>query len=156
MDTMKPRTLVIGLGNILMGDEGIGIYAIENLKGKPGLEGIDLLDGGTGGFHLLSLFNEYDHLILIDAVLTEENTGEVKILRPEFAADFPRSLTTHDIGLRDLVQTAELLGELPDIHLITVNVKDVHHVGMGVSQVLEESLGQVYQAVLKIVDNQYG
>jgi hydrogenase maturation protease len=156
MYTRKPRTLVIGLGNVLMGDEGIGVFAVEYLRGKPELEGIDLLDGGTGGFHLLSLFDEYDHLILIDAAFNDGKTGEVKIMRPKFAADLPRSLTTHDIGLRDLVQTAELLDELPDIHLITVNVEDVHHVGMCVSQELAGCLDQVYMAVLKILGNRQG
>lgn len=146
----------MGLGNVLMRDEGIGIRCIDYLRGKAGLEGIDLLDGGTGGFHLLSLFKEYEYFILIDATINNENPGEVSILRPKFSADFPRSLTSHDIGLRDLVQTAELLDELPDIHLITVSVKDVRQMGIDISHQLEESLPRVYDAVLKILDDQHG
>jgi hydrogenase maturation protease len=153
---MKPHTLILGLGNVLMGDEGVGIRCIDYLRGKEGLENVDLLDGGTGGFHLLSLFNQYDHFILIDATLNEENPGEVKMLRPKFAADFPRSLTSHDIGLRDLLQTAELLDELPDIHLITISVKDVRQMGMDLSDQLNQSLPRVHDAVLKIIEEQDG
>lgn len=148
---MESHTLIMGLGNILMGDEGIGIHSIEYLRDKEIPEGVDLIDGGTGGFHLLSLFNQYDHLILIDATIGDSMPGEVNILRPRFASDFPRSLTSHDIGLKDLVQTAELLHELPDIHLVTINIKDLRNVGIGISEILGASLEKVYGAVQEIL-----
>ena len=148
---MESHTLIMGLGNVLMGDEGIGVHSIEYLQDKDIPEGVDLLDGGTGGFHLLSLFNQYNHLILIDATISDSSPGEVKILRPRFASDFPRSLTSHDIGLKDLVQTAELLHELPDIHLVTINIKDLRNVRMGISDTLGNSLEKVYEAVQEIL-----
>ena len=63
------RPLVMGVGNILMGDEGVGVHAARLLEEQllPGHPAI--LDGGTGGFHLLSLFEEYDPIILIDATM---------------------------------------------------------------------------------------
>jgi hydrogenase maturation protease len=148
---MDSHTLIMGLGNVLMGDEGIGVQSIEYLREKEIPDGVDLLDGGTGGFHLLSLFNQYNHLILIDATISDSTEGEVQILRPRFASDFPRSLTSHDIGLKDLVQTAELLHELPDIHLVTVNIKDLRNVGIGISENLGNSLEKVYGAVQEIL-----
>ncbi|MCK5694887.1 MAG: hydrogenase maturation protease [Bacteroidales bacterium] len=148
---MDSHTLIMGLGNVLMGDEGIGVHSIEYLREKEIPDGVDLMDGGTGGFHLLSLFNQYDHLILIDATISDSTQGEVQILRPRFASDFPRSLTSHDIGLKDLVQTAELLHELPDIHLVTVNIKDLRNVGIGISENLGNSLEKVYGAVHEIL-----
>jgi hydrogenase maturation protease len=148
---MESHTLIMGLGNVLMGDEGIGVHSIEYLREKDIPDGVDLMDGGTGGFHLLSLFNQYDHLILIDATISDSTQGEVQILRPRFASDFPRALTSHDIGLKDLVQTAELLHELPDIHLVTVNIKDLRNVGIGISENLDNSLEKVYGAVREIL-----
>jgi hydrogenase maturation protease len=148
---MDSHTLIMGLGNVLMGDEGIGVQSIEYLREKEIPDGVDLLDGGTGGFHLLSLFNQYNHLILIDATISDSTEGEVQILRPRFASDFPRSLTSHDIGLKDLVQTAELLHELPDIHLVTVSIKDLRNVGIGISENLGNSLEKVYGAVQEIL-----
>jgi hydrogenase maturation protease len=148
---MESDTVIMGLGNVLMGDEGIGVHSVEYLRDKEIPENVDLIDGGTGGFHLLSLFNQYDHLILIDATISDSAPGEVKILRPRFASDFPRSLTSHDIGLKDLVQTAELLDKLPDIHLVTISIKDLRNVGIGISDSLEDSLDEVYRAVLEIL-----
>jgi hydrogenase maturation protease len=146
---MNGRILILGLGNVLMGDEGIGVRAIDYLKKYRFPENIILLDGGTGGFHLLSLFDEYQSFILIDATISNGKEGEVSILKPKFASDFPRTLTSHDIGLRDLMQSAQLLGDLPDITLVTVTVKDFRDVKIGVSKVLEKSLPDVYKAVCK-------
>ena len=148
---MKPRILIMGLGNLLMGDEGIGIRCIEYLREQPVPEGTDLLDGGTAGFQLLSILDQYRYVILIDASTGGGIPGEVQVLRPRFAADFPRSLTSHDIGLRDLVQAAELLDDLPEIYLITVNVRQVQQVTMEISTDLEEAPRKVYEAVKKIM-----
>ena len=65
---MSEKTLILGLGNILMGDEGIGVKSIDYLRDRFSREylernNITLLDGGTGGFHLLSLFREYEKFI---------------------------------------------------------------------------------------------
>lgn len=148
---MSDKILVLGLGNVLMGDEGVGVKSIEYMQEKTFPEHVKLLDGGTGGFHLLSLFQEYDRFIIIDATIGRQNPGEVNVLSPRFASDFPKSLTSHDIGLRDLMQSAELLGDLPDIHLITVNIEELRTVRIGISQALEEKLPEVHKTVLNIL-----
>lgn len=149
--TADAKTLVLGLGNVLMGNEGIGVKAIEFMEDKEFPANTVLLDGGTGGFHLLHLFNEYQKFIMIDATLTDGNPGEISVIQPKFASDFPRSLTSHDIGLRDLMQSAELLGDLPEISLITVNIKDMDEVRIGLSKELNEVLPQIYSTVLEIL-----
>lgn len=83
------RPLVLGVGNLLLGDEGIGVAAIRHLE-QSGLAGrADLVDGGTGGFHLLSLFRDYAHIILIDATMDGKPPGTVSLIRPRYARDFP-------------------------------------------------------------------
>jgi hydrogenase maturation protease len=123
----------------------------EYMEDKKLPDNVVLLDGGTGGFHLLHLFNDYEKFIMIDATLTDGKPGEINIIKPKFASDFPRSLTSHDIGLRDLMQSAELLGDLPDISLITVNIKELDEVKIGLSQELTQVLPQVYDTVLKVL-----
>jgi hydrogenase maturation protease len=146
------KILILGLGNILMGNEGIGVKSIEYMQDKPLPEHVVLLDGGTGGFHLLHLFNEYQKFIMIDATLTDGDPGEINVIKPKFASDFPRSLTSHDIGLRDLMQSAELLGDLPDIALITINIKELDEVKIGLSEELTLILPKVYDKVLEILE----
>lgn len=146
------QTLVLGLGNILMGDEGIGVRSIEFMQDKPLPDHVELLDGGTGGFHLLSLFQEFKRFVIIDATLGSGPMGEVNVLKPKFASDFPRSLTSHDIGLRDLMQSAELLGELPEIFLITINISELNNVQMELSREIEAVLPGIYDTVLNLLD----
>jgi len=149
---MDEKILILGLGNILMGDEGIGVKSVEYMLDKTWPGNITLLDGGTGGFHLLSLFQEYDRFIIIDATMGEGEPGEINVLKPRFASDFPRSLTSHDIGLRDLMQSAELIGGLPDISLVTINIEECNAVEIGISPALEEKLPEIHQKVQDILE----
>ena len=148
---MHKEILILGLGNVLMGDEGIGVKAVEYLQERGLAAYADLLDGGTGGFHLLSLFQTYPHIIIIDATIGGREPGEISILKPRYASEFPRSLTSHDIGLKDLLQSAELLEDLPEISLIAIQIADVNQVGIGISDKLEQRLPDIYQQVLAIL-----
>lgn len=143
--------MVLGLGNVLMGDEGVGVKSIEYMQEFPFPDHVKLLDGGTGGFHLLSLFKEYDRFIIIDATLGQETIGEIHVLKPKFASDFPRSLTSHDIGLRDLMQSAELIGDLPEIYLVTINISEFNKVRIGLSETLATLLPDVHRTVTEIL-----
>lgn len=123
---MMRGALVLGIGNLLMGDEGVGVRVVEALERaswRP--DGVTLVDGGTGGFHLLEYLQEFTPIVMIDATLDGQPAGTVSVLRPKYASDFPRALTAHDIGLRDLVETAALLGSLPPITLVTISIAEI-------------------------------
>ena len=93
------KTLILGVGNVLMGNEGVGVKAVEFLRDQDLPGNAVLLDGGTGGFHLLGLFYEYSRIILIDATLNSGTTGEIRVLKPKFGKEFPRSLSSHDVDV---------------------------------------------------------
>jgi hydrogenase maturation protease len=143
--------LVLGVGNVLMGDEGVGVHAVRLLEREGGLSGVTLVDGGTGGFHLLSYLSDYDPVVMIDATLDGRPPGTVSIIEPRYASDFPRSLSAHDIGLRDLVESAVLLGTLPRIHLITVSVDTLQPMQASLSPAVEASLPRVVSLVRSTV-----
>lgn len=115
--------LILGIGNVLLGDEGVGVHAVRRLEQEDWPPHVKLLDGGTGGFHLLSLFQEFDRIVLVDATMDGQPPGTVRVIRPRFASDYPRTLSAHDIGLKDLVESATLLGLKPDVALVVVSVK---------------------------------
>lgn len=119
----SPRTvLVLGVGNVLLGDEGAGVHSVRSMEAEAWPSHVTLLDGGTGGFHLLSLFQEFDRIVLVDATMDGLPPGTVRLIRPRFASDYPRTLSAHDIGLKDLVESAALLGLTPEVVLVTVSV----------------------------------
>jgi hydrogenase maturation protease len=138
---------VLGIGNLLMGDEGVGVRAIEFLQQDVWPEGVCLLDGGTGGFHLLDYLSSNEPLVMIDATMDGQPAGTVTTLRPKYASDFPRALTAHDIGLRDLVEAAQLTGALPDIDLVTVSIDAITPMHLTLSAPVQASLPAVRAAV---------
>lgn len=139
--------LVLGIGNLLMGDEGVGVRAIEFLQQDVWPEGVCLLDGGTGGFHLLDYLSSDEPLVMIDATMDGQPAGTVTTLRPKYASDFPRALTAHDIGLRDLVEAAQLTGALPDIDLVTVSIDEITPMHLTLSPPVQAALPAVRDAV---------
>jgi hydrogenase maturation protease len=151
------RPLILGLGNILMGDEGIGILAARRLAGNGGIAArAEILDGGTGGFHLLGLFQDHGRLILIDASMDGRPAGTVSHLRPRFATDFPKSLSAHNIGLRDLIEAASMLGPLPEIDLVTISIDSLQSLSLDVSLTVQAALPEVEALVRGLLDDAAG
>ncbi|MGD0782949.1 MAG: hydrogenase maturation protease [Candidatus Aminicenantales bacterium] len=151
------RPLVLGLGNVLMGDEGIGILAARRLAENGDLTArADVVDGGTGGFQLLGMFQDHPRLILVDAAMDGRPPGTVTLLRPRFASDFPKSLSAHDIGLRDLIEAAAMLGPLPPIDLVTVSITDLQSVSLDVSLPVRAALPEIEALVRRLLDRAGG
>jgi hydrogenase maturation protease len=144
--------LVLGVGNVLMGDEGVGVHAVRRLEQEGGLPGVTVVDGGTGGFHLLSYLSDYDPVVLIDATLDDRPPGAVSVIEPKYASDFPRSLSAHDIGLRDLIESAALLGDLPKIYLVTISVDRLQPMQTSLSPSIEQALPRVVSVVRATVE----
>jgi hydrogenase maturation protease len=118
--------LVMGVGNYLMGDEGIGVHIIQEMSKIELPDYIDILDGGTGGFLLLSCFQVYPTIIFVDATMDGKPAGTISLIRPKFASDFPSALSVHDVGLKDMVEAVYLMDKVPDIHLFTVSIEEMN------------------------------
>lgn len=120
---MRSGTLILGIGNLLLGDEGVGVHLVRLLESQgPMPEGVACLDGGTGSMVLLEPMQAAGRLILVDATCDGRPAGSVTRLVPRFASDFPPSLAAHDIGLRDLLESFYLTGEAPEVVLYAVSI----------------------------------
>lgn len=126
----QQKILILGIGNYLMADEGIGVHTARYLEQQALPEGVAVLDGGTGGFHLLEYFESYSDIILIDATLDGREPGTIRLIQPRFASDFPPAMSTHDIGLKDLVTALQLLNRMPRIHLYVVSIASIQDQGI--------------------------
>lgn len=132
--------LVLGVGNVLMGDEGVGVHAIRRLEQEPALPGVRLLDGGTGGVNLLAEFDRIEAIILVDATRDGQPDGRITYLRPERVGDLPRGLGAHDFGLKDLFAASALIGRLPELHLYTVSVSKLRPMCMELSDAVSAAV----------------
>lgn len=131
---IKNKVLILGIGNYLMADEGLGVHLAERFLQEELPGGIDVLDGGTGGFHLLEYFEKYERVIIVDATLDGKPAGTIRLIKPHFASDFPQAMSTHDIGLKDLVGALQLLGTMPEIDLYVVSINSIQEQGVELSQ----------------------
>lgn len=151
-EKMEARLLIMGVGNYLMGDEGVGVHAAQLLSRLSLPQGVDVVDGGTGGFHLLEYFEKYPRVILIDATLDGNKAGSIRLIRPRFAADFPKSMSTHDIGLKDMMSSLQLLGKIPDIHLFVVSIEFIQQQGVELTDEVEAAMPELLQQVTALTD----
>lgn len=109
-------TLVLGVGNPLMSDDGVGqrlLAALESIE--PRLEGVDYVDAGTLSLLLLPRIEDCDSLLVLDAARLGRCAGEVSVLSGADMDSFLMSAacSVHEVGLRDLLDAARLTGALP-------------------------------------------
>ncbi len=109
-------TLVLGLGNTIMSDDGIGPKVIEQLQQDKQLpDDVSLLDGGTLGLDLLTYLEGIQRLIIVDAVETGQLAGTcVRLAGDEVPMALETKLSPHQMGMKDLLAVARLMGQLPD------------------------------------------
>ncbi len=121
--TAQKQVLVLGIGNTLMGDDGLGVRIIEAFERTYEVPScVEVIDGGTGGLKLLELFQDFESVIVIDAVVSDSPAGTVHVYRDEElrGAKQPVRVSAHQIGLFELLETARLTGHEPSVSLIGV------------------------------------
>ena len=107
--------LVLGLGNLVHADDGVGVHAIERLQKDPRLpRGVVLLDGGTQGLALLPHISGFQRLLVIDAVDVGERPGTIVRLEGKALDKLPGKPSVHQLGFADLMVALKLLGEIPE------------------------------------------
>jgi hydrogenase maturation protease len=145
--TDAASVLVLGVGNVLMADEGVGVQVVRELEKMPLPPNVECLDGGTGGFHLLGALQDAGRILLIDACIDGNPSGTVRRLQPRFSSDYPRTLTAHDIGLKDLLDAAYLIGGPLNVTLFAISIDPLQGVGMELRPALANQLPAILRTV---------
>ena len=144
----KAKVLILGIGNVLMGDEGIGVHVVNTVEKAALPPGVDCLDGGTGSFLLLEPMQTAEKVILIDATCDGSPTGTIRRLSPKYSADYPPTLTAHDIGLKDLLDAFYLMGETaPEVSLYAISIPPLQDMKMELSPEVENVIPKAAQLV---------
>jgi hydrogenase maturation protease len=109
------KIVIMGIGNILFSDEGIGVHVVRELQKRKLPENVTVYDAGTLGILSAYLFEGADILILIDAVDAPGEAGEVKIYNKDqiTLSHIPLKLTPHQIGIQETLLVSELRGTAP-------------------------------------------
>lgn len=150
MSQKSEKILILGIGNYLMGDEGVGVHTALRMQEMDLPDYLEVVDGGTGGFHLLEYFENHEHVILIDATLDGNQPGNIRLIKPRFAKDFPRAMSTHDIGLKDMVSALQWMEKMPDIRLFVVSIESIQQQGIALTAAVEEVIPDLMHQVLQL------
>ncbi len=145
------NALVLGIGNLLIGDEGVGCLAVEELSQRYQMPAdVDCIDGGTAGFELLPLMDNKDHVILIDALHNDMAPGTVvKIEGEDVPKSFLTSITPHQLGISDVLAAAALTDCLPkEMVLFGVEPKEMD-VGIGLSPEVATGMEKIIDVVVE-------
>jgi hydrogenase maturation protease len=132
-ETKQEKTLVLGLGNVLMGDEGIGVYVVRAIEAHTLPPGVECLDGGTGGFTLLEPLEQAGRIIIIDAANDGNPIGTVSRTTPRFTRDYPPTITAHDVGMKDLLDMFYIQGGTHEIILYAITIDPKQPIRMSLS-----------------------
>ena len=143
-------TLILGIGNYLMGDEGVGVQLIQEMTRRDLPENIDILDGGTGGFLLLGYFEAYGRIIFVDATMDGKEEGTISLIKPKFAADFPSALSVHDVGLKDMIESVYLMDSKPEIYLFTISIKEMKPMTLELSPNVKKAIPETIEQIMEL------
>ena len=140
--------LILGIGNILLSDEGAGVKAVEELQNRYDCsDAVEIVDGGTVGFELLPYFENRSHILIIDAVKTGNKPGTiVRIDDPP--AFFQKKVSPHQIGLADVMGIAVITDNMPQhIALFGIEPKELS-TGLELSPEVAGNLSQLVDMVV--------
>ena len=142
------NVLILGVGNILLSDEGAGVRAVEELQRRYNCpDTVEIVDGGTVGFELLPYFENRSHILILDAVKTGNKPGTiVRIDDPP--AFFQRKVSPHQIGLVDVMGIAVITDNMPqNIALFGIEPKELS-TGLELSPEVAGNLSQLVDMVV--------
>jgi hydrogenase maturation protease len=141
------RLLVLGVGNILLMDEGLGVYAVQELAKEQWPDNVEFIDGGTFTQDIFYLFQEYDRLLVLDVVRAGREPGTIyRLTEDDLVKDESQSLSLHDIDLLDSLRMAEMLGNRPRLLVLGIEPKTIDW-----AMELTEPLKEAFPKYLEIV-----
>jgi hydrogenase maturation protease len=140
--------LVLGLGNTLMGDEGVGVHVVRDLENRVLPAGVGCLDGGTGGFVLLEPLQNADRIVMIDAAADGNPVGTITRITPRFSSEYPPTLTAHDVGVKDLLDIFYILGGDCEVVLFAITIDPHQPITLSMSPRIAKAASDVVELIV--------
>ena len=142
--------LILGIGNLLLKDEGVGVHVVNKMKEMSVPDNVEVLDGGTAGLDLVDFIEGRKKLIVIDAVNAGEKPGTLYRLTEENLDIKPKAISSfHEIDFIDALHMSEVVNSKPEeIVVIGIEPKDMSS-GLELSPEIEERIPEIIKLVMK-------
>ncbi|MCX7923880.1 MAG: HyaD/HybD family hydrogenase maturation endopeptidase [Clostridia bacterium] len=119
-------TVILGIGNILLRDDGVGVHVVKALENQNLPSTIELVDGGTSTLDTLSYFLDYKKIIVIDSLKAGYEPGTIYKINPEDIKSYKKeNLSIHDVQILDVVKMANMIGSFPEVVIFGIEPKEI-------------------------------
>lgn len=145
------EVLVLGIGNILHMDEGIGVHVVNHIvESEQALpDNVEFIDGGTSGFDLLPLMSGRRKIVIIDALKTDDVPGSIYRFSSDHLVSRNYIYSLHDLGVKKLIDMLKLMGEYPEVEIIGIVPEDYTSFAIGISDSVRESIPKAVEQIFK-------
>ncbi len=148
------KTAILGVGNIIFKDEGIGVYALAFLAKNYRFEGdVTLVDGGVLGFGLMSYYQEYDRVLILDTMTIDDEIGSIYNLpAKELMGLGSYKQSAHEVEIVEMLEICSLLEKMAEVNIVGIVPKDIVSVEIGLSNEMRARFDDFISIVLKELD----
>jgi hydrogenase maturation protease len=148
--SLQNSIAVLGLGNILLRDEGVGVRIAEHLLNNYIFSPVvKVIDAGTLGFGLISEIQDIQKLIVVDAVKAGKTPGTIyKFTQNDIDTTIPQLLSAHDVGFLEVIEQWKLMGVLPEVIFLGIEPYDMSSWGMELSDCISNKMPRLVELVL--------
>lgn len=155
--TENRATMVLGLGNLLMGDEGFGVHVIRHLKEVKMPSHVRIEEGGVGGFNLLGYLEGVKRLLVVDVMIMDSAPGELRLFKPETKLEETgkQILSFHQVGVLELVRMWDLLGYEPEIFFLVTRPQRIEW-STELSPPLQFAVGKATELIRRLCTESFG
>ncbi|MCT7634411.1 HyaD/HybD family hydrogenase maturation endopeptidase [Aliarcobacter butzleri] len=149
------KNIIVGVGNMLFKDEGIGIYASEYIRQNYEFddEKLEIIDGGTLGFKLMAYFQEYDNVIILDTVSIEDTAGSIYRLPSEVLLGLGNyRKTAHEVEIVEMLEIVSVLDSHANVTIMGIIPEDIISVEIGLTKKMEEKFEEYILNIIKEIE----
>jgi len=119
-------TIIIGIGNILLQDDGVGVHVIERLENEKLPSTVELVDGGTSTLDTLGFFLDYKKVIVVDSLKAGLEPGTIYKIKPEDIKNYKKeNLSIHDVQILDVVKMANMMDKYPEVVIFGIEPEKI-------------------------------
>lgn len=149
------RNIVIGVGNVLFKDEGVGIYASKYLEANYEFDNdLEIIEGGTLGFKLMTYFQEYDNVIILDTVSIEDNAGDIFRLPSDVLLGMGQyRKTAHEVEIVEMLEIVSVLDTHATVTILGIIPEDIESVQIGLTKTIEDRFEEFILNAVKEIES---
>ena len=150
MVTVMRKVLILGIGHLLKRDDGLGVHIIKYIEESGAVlpDGIELLDGGTAGFDLLGLIENYEKIVIVDALRADDEPGSIYRFTPEHAVETRSHFSLHEVGIMEVIRLLRIMERNPEIEFVGIVPENISDYDTTISPAVRKAIPRAVEVIL--------